>query len=281
MRMKNFKQRHSIYGETLYLQHGKLTVGIPLQFGIRIGFVSFDGSENLLFEQPLTMTDLTTPQGWRIYGGHRLWIAPEGEHDYFPDNQPVRYELTENGVIVSQQPDAWLQMEKRIQLEFISENALKVTHIVRNTAPTTRRCALWSITSMAGGGEEKIPMRFREGGYDPLHRISMWDYTNLGDERVTYTKEMLTLRHKPTGKKYKIGVGHPAGPVTYTNKGVVFEKSFDIKLDADYPDGNVSFETFMGDHMLEVESLSPLQEILPQQEGFHCETWTFYNKEAE
>jgi hypothetical protein len=31
-------------------------------------------------------------------GGHRLWLAPEDERTYFPDNSPVTHELLPNGV---------------------------------------------------------------------------------------------------------------------------------------------------------------------------------------
>ena len=40
-----------------------------------------------------------------------------------------------------------------------------------------------------------------------------------------------------------------------------------------YPDNNVSFETFMCDHMVEVESLSPLYEVAPNQTVSHTELW--------
>ena len=130
---------------------------------------------------------------------------------------------------------------------------------------------------MAPGGVEYIPLHHRDGGYDPLHCISMWDYTSLGDKRANYKRDSITLTHTPSGEKYKIGVGHPAGAISYKNKGVSFEKSFEIYPEKEYPDGNVSFETFMCDHMVEIESLSPYVTLREGKEAEHREIWTLSN----
>ena len=108
------------------------------------------------------------------------------------------------------------------------------------------------------------------------HRISWWDHTCLGDERATYEKEQITLRHLPIDKRYKIGVGHPAGPVRYENKGGAFEKQYDLVSNGVYPDGDVSFETFFCRHMAEVESVSPLYTLAPGAQAEHRETWKLY-----
>ena len=98
----------------------------------------------------------------------------------------------------------------------------------------------------------------------------------MGDERATYEKEQIVIRHLPIDKRYKIGVGHPAGPVRYVNRGVAFEKSYELKQDVVYPDGDVSFETFFCRHMAEVESLSPLCTVAPGESVEHQETWKLY-----
>ena len=76
----------------------------------------------------------------------------------------------------------------------------------------------------------------------------------------------------------KIGVGHPTGVITYENKGVVFEKNYTVRRDKPYPDGDVSFETFMCDYMLEMETLSPLGEMLPGETLEHEEIWKIQTK---
>lgn len=274
MLMNTYINNHSIFGKVLFAEYGKIKMGIPLNFGIRIAYLSYKDSGNLFFEQPKKMTELSTPQGWRVRGGHRLWLAPEGEDVYYPDNEPVSYEITGDSVCVYQKTDPWLNINKTMKISFLSDDKIEIIHKVKNLSEKGRKCSLWSITSMAPYGIEYIPLHHRDGGFDPLHCITMWDYTSLGDKRACYRRDSITLTHTPTGEKYKIGVGHPSGPVSYENKGVLFEKSFEIYPEKEYPDGNVSFETFMCDHMVEIESLSPYVTLKKGEEAEHREIWT-------
>lgn len=279
--MRTTITNHPVFGKSLFVDNGVIEVGIPLCFGIRIGHVSYLGEENLFFEQPNDMEDLSTPEGWRVRGGHRLWLAPESEKVYAPDNAPVTYEISGNSVMIYQANDPLLQVKKSMKLTFSGDNGVVVDHQIQNTGNKPRKCSLWAITSMAPGGIEHIPLNYRDGGYNPLHKISMWDYTNLGDCRAEYNRESIILKHAPLCEKYKIGVGHPAGAVSYANKGVIFEKFFDINPELPYPDGDVSFETFMCKHMVEIESLSSLKEISPNESAIHQEIWRLKRIEKE
>ena len=266
--------KHHISGNTLFADNGIIEIGIPLDFGIRISHLSYLGEENLFFEQPIDMEDLSTQEGWRVRGGHRLWIAPESENNvYYPDNFPVSYEITGDTIKVSQEEDEWLNIKKTVYITFEGESSLKIRHEVLNLSDETKRCALWGVTSVAPCGQEIIPLPLREGGASHLNRFSTWDYTSLGDERVEYKRDKVIINHTCLEQKYKIGIGHPSGAVTYKNKGVVFEKSFDIDINQTYPDGDVSFETFLCKHMVEIEALSPYKEILPGKTAEFEERW--------
>ena len=107
----------------------------------------------------------------------------------------------------------------------------------------------------------------------PTCVVSAWSHTSMGDARVKYSKHAIELAHTPLEDNFKIGVGHPIGPVTYTNKGVVFEKILDVKKGAIYPDGNVSYETYMCKHMVELETVSPLGTVVPGGTMEHTEHW--------
>lgn len=264
---------HPVWDKTLFADNNIIEIGIPLEFGIRIGHLSYKNEENLFYEQPKDSKDLCTPEGFRVRGGHRLWLAPESEKVYYPDNHPIKYEIAGDTIRLFQEEDPWLGVKKSIEITFAGDEEIRIKHSVVNTKQQTREFALWGVTSVAPCGKVYIPLRQRENGYDPLHTVTMWDYTSLGDERAQYTREAITLAHKPIEQKYKIGVGHPNGPVTYENKGVVFEKSFEIDLSAEYPDGGVSFETFMCTHMVEIETLSPLFEIGYNEQAEFVEYW--------
>ncbi len=90
--MKTSFRNYKHFGDCLWLEHGTWEMGIPLSFGLRILFFARAGQENVFFEQPPDADYLTTPEGWRIYGGTRLWFAPESEHPlYQPEGQPISY----------------------------------------------------------------------------------------------------------------------------------------------------------------------------------------------
>ncbi len=264
---------HPIWGKALFADNGVIEIGIPLEFGIRIGHLSYKSEENLFYEQPNDLNDLCTPEGFRVRGGHRIWLAPESEKVYYPDNSPIQYEISETKISLFQEEDPWLSVKKSMEITFTGKEEVQVNHIVVNTGGLPREFAIWAITSVAPLGTLQIPLRYRESGYNPIQKITMWYYTNLGDERANYTRESITLSHRPLLQRYKIGVGHPDGPVTYENKGVVFEKAFAIDGEAVYPDGDVSFEAFMCRHMVEIESLSRLFEVQPGDQVSFCETW--------
>lgn len=275
--MEHFEKIHPVYGRCLFANNSTLEVGIPLEFGLRVGHFSFLGGKNVFFEQPRDMTTFTTEQGWRIRGGHRLWLAPESEKVYCPDNEPITYRVDGDSLILTQGEDPWLKVIKQFVLTF-EGNRLQVTHRITNTGDAPMECSLWAISVVAPGGTETINFQRRDGGMDHWHRISMWDYTSLGDPRVTYTRDQIQIRHAPLEERYKIGVGHPYGPVSYENGDTVFVKHFPVEPEKTYPDANVSFETFCSRYMMEIESLSPLGTVLPGGDMTHTEVWELLHK---
>ena len=273
----NWEERvHPAFGRSLFADNGIVALVIPLEYGIRVAHFSFIGEENVFYEQPIDMKELTTEDGWRLRGGHRLWLAPEHEDTYCPDNAPITYDVREDAILLTQEIDARLGVIKSLRISFLEDASVRVTHRVENRNPQSITRSLWAISVMAPGGVEEIPLGSREGGMSHWHRVSWWDHTCLGDERATYEKEKIVIRHLPIDKRYKIGVGHPAGAVRYCNRGVIFEKRYDFKETALYPDGDVSFETFFCRHMAEIESLSPLYTVAPSESAEHTETWKLY-----
>lgn len=270
-------KNHAIYGKCLFADNGVIEVGIPLDFGLRVGHFSFAGEKNVFFEQPNDMEKFTTDKGWRIRGGHRLWIAPESPLTYCPDNEPISYTVSDDTVTLVQKEDPWLHIIKTFTLKFDGAR-LEIVHRIENLSEDELECSLWAISVMAAGGTEYIDLERRDGGMDHWHRISTWDYTSLGDPRATYTRDEIKIRHLPVDERYKIGVGHPFGPVRYENDGVVFKKYFAVEKDKIYPDANVSYETFFSQYMVEMESLSPLGRIGKGERMEHSEVWELLRK---
>ena len=268
---------HPVHGECLYLDNCVIEIGVPLTFGIRIAHFSFVGEENVFFVQPNDMKTFTLDSGWRIRGGHRLWLAPEGPADYYADNEPIDYEINGDTVILTQKNDPLLNVIKSIEIT-LKENTVSITHRVKNTGKR-RKVALWGMSVMKSGGVLTIPLPEREGGYDPLTHISAWDYTDLSDERLKFGKKEIKIYQRAGKRNLKIGVGHPAGTVSYENGNTVFKKHIPLYPDKEYTDGGVSFETFISDYMTEIEGLSPLITLFPDKTATYTENLELIHKE--
>ena len=226
------------------------------------------------YEQSNEERDFTTEEGWRIRGGHRLWLAPENIDTYCPDNESISYCIQDETITLYQKTDRRLGVKKSIQISFGKGASVSLVHGIQNCKQEAITRSLWAISAMAPGGTEVIPLGHQKESMSPYQHISWWDNTCLNDERVTYRKESIQIKHLPIRSEYKIGIWRPDGCVCYINRGVIFEKSYDMRRDAIYPDGNVSFETFFCVHMAEMESLSPLITIAPGESAYHKEIWT-------
>ncbi len=275
--MRQRTVQHPVFGQTLFCDNGIIEIGVPLEFGLRVGHFSFLGEENVFFVQPNEMQTFSTEEGWRLRGGHRLWVAPESEKVYAPDNDPISYGFEGDTLVLTQKADARLGAVKSFRIS-MQDSTVTITHRLTNISKEEMECSLWAISVMAPGGVETIAFERRDGGMDHWHRISMWDYTSLGDPRAHYTRDEIRLTYMPLDEKYKIGVGHPSEPVRYENNGVVFVKQFTVEPNRLYPDANVSYETFFSKYMVEMESLSPLVKIPSGEFSEHTETWQLIRK---
>ena len=70
---------------------------------------------------------------WHIYGGHRLWQAPEdSKKSYAPDNGPVAYTWDKGTLKLTQKVDT-TGIEKEIEISMDAErNRVKLVHRLTN-----------------------------------------------------------------------------------------------------------------------------------------------------
>ena len=270
--MKTSRLTDPRFGESLYATNGMVELYIPLTYGLRIAHFSFCGEQNVFWEQPKDMTILTKGD-WRLRGGHRMWVAPEDDREYFPDNDPIDCRVEGDTIYLTQGNDGFQKVIKSMAITFVGDASVQVVHGMQNTDCISRQCALWPISVMAPGGTEHIPLQLVDDGDHPSHWLSFWNHTNIGDPRVTYKADEIILAQRPIGEHCKIGVSRISAPAWYENHGVIFEKEFPVTDGVLYPDNNVSYETYMCDQMLEMESLSPLYTFAPGEIREHTEVW--------
>lgn len=269
--MRVYHKRHPVHGLCLYADNGYIEIGIPFSFGIRITHFGLSGKENMFYEDPIEDPKFSTPDGWRLRGGYRIWPAPEGPWDYVPDNLPVDMSINEDDdlIVLSEQPCSATGFRKRMEIKLL-DRGIRVRGSLENITDHDISCSVWIVSTVAPGGVEEIPLPF-SGNDSPRVSLCYWDHTDPGDPRFRYEKDRIVISHMKIPEHLKIGISRPAGPVRYTLGDVTLVKSYDFTEDAVYTDRGSSYETYFSEHMAELESLSPVYTIKPGCEISHTE----------
>lgn len=263
------------WGKVLWLRNAGVEIGAALEFGIRIVHVSCEGMENLYYEQPTDRSDnFTTEEGWILYGGHRMWLAPESSRSYYPDNTPISYTLLADGVLLEQGEDPWKKEKKSLQIRFLEDGGVELLHSFRNTSDDTVVGTSWGINTLDSGGTAKINFSCgTRGGYNPKRVVSLWSDTNLHDPRLTFDRESLTATHMDIEDYLKLGLYSNPGNAVFQNKGQELTITFDAQPMEAYMDGGCNFELYMCRKFTELETLGTRTEIRPGECACHGEVW--------
>ena len=261
------------WGNVLFLEEYNIRVGVALDFGIRVVYLSAAGMENIFYEQPNDLSDhFVTSSGWRLYGGHRLWTAPESDLSYCPDNDPVSYELLPNGVKVTQKCDPWLLMEKSLTITF-ENGKVCLTQGVKNCGDAPITCATWGVNTLKPGNAEVAFWGTDPGDYTPRRRINLWANTNVHDPRLHFDKSRLVATYEPLTDYCKLGLYTPEGVATYTGHGQKFTLFFPTHSVEECPDGGCNFELYMGAKFVELETVGTVTTLQKGESASHQEFW--------
>ena len=277
--MKTRIRSYKHFGDCLWLENGAWEMGIPLSFGLRILFFARAGQENVFFEQPADADYLTTTEGWRIYGGTRLWFAPESEHPlYQPERQPISYAWTDGTLVLTQNEDQALHLVKQMEIakEAGDPNSVSIRYRVTNTGSEPLTGAPWAVSAMREGGVCTVPFAAQSSEITarPERLLSLWNTTSLGDERLAFSERTVAVRQKPLDAYFKLGLYSAAGTGSYALPEQTFTKEFFVAQDAAYPDGGVNLELYCCRWMLEFETLAPISVLQPGDSAEHEERWT-------
>ena len=243
---------------------------------IRFGFI---GQRNMFKEYPEQL-GRTNDSEWLIFGGHRLWHAPEAQpRTYYPDSEPVLIQEIENGLMVTQKPEPTTGIQKQIEIKLSpDENEVQLTHNLVNHNLWAVETAAWALSVMAPGGTAIIPLPMFGPHPEfmlPTSILSIWPYTDLSDPRWMLGKRIIMLnQEKHNATPQKIGVFASDGWAAYANFGCLFIKQVPIQFEGMYPDFGVNFEVFTNEAMLELESLGSVETIPPKGRIDHQEHWT-------
>lgn len=213
---------------------------------------------------------------WKIRGGHRLWHSPEAlPRSYMPDNSPVEWSAVDGGIKVSQPVEQWTQIKKEMEITLNpSDSRVKVVHRLTNKGPWPVEYSVWALSVMAAGGVQVMPQPARDTGLLPNRMVALWPYSKMNDPRINWGDRYIVLRQIPGMKApFKLGIPNEGGWAAYFNHGNLFIKHFSHIAGGRYPDYGSSYETYTNHIMMEMESLSPLKLVEPEETLTHTEEW--------
>ncbi len=273
--MESRIEKTAQWGNVLWLWDENTQVGIALEFGIRVVHLSCTGMENLYYVQPADLSDgFTTPGGWRLYGGHRIWMAPESDDTYAPDNAPVVYTLLPDGARITQAPDPVLGIVKELTVTFQPDGGVRLLQSVRNATDKPLTGASWGINTLDAGGTAYIQFtNAGRAGYTPHRMVSLWSDTNLHDPRLCFGRTTLTARYMDLPEYLKLGLYCLEGKAVFENKGQRLTVLFDTPPMDRCPDNGCNFELYMCSRFVELETLGVRACMQPGESTNHVETW--------
>lgn len=249
--------------------------------GPRIIRYGFPGEDNLFaeFEDQIGKTG---GDEWRIYGGHRLWHAPEAKpRCYYPDNTPIQATVEGNTLKLVQptEPTTGLQKEIEVTLDDTGSH-VTVLHRIRNNGLFPVEFAPWALSVMNKGGKAvfpREPYRPHPEALLPVSPMVVWAYTNLADPRWYWGRKYITLKQDPNNSEpQKLGLGNTQGWMAYQRGNHLFLKRYIYRRNVQYPDMGCCMETFTNADMLELETLGPLSKVEPGDAVEHVEHWFLY-----
>ncbi|GAB4122593.1 MAG: hypothetical protein Fur005_03700 [Roseiflexaceae bacterium] len=264
------------------LSNGIIELIVTADVGPRVIHFGFVGGANQFMEDSGAL-GLTGGDEWRMYGGHRLWHAPEVQpRTYEPDNFPVTVSESDGWVSFLSRPVIENGTQKQIDIRLSADTAqAELVHRIRNVGRWPIELAPWAISVMAPGGVAILPLPPAKAHADallPATPLVLWSYTDLTDPRWVFGKRHILLRQDPHATHaQKAGLRSPDGWIGYARDGQLMIKRIEDVPGGNYPDLGCNIESYTSDAMLEIETLAPLRVLEPGQEATHTEHWSLFD----
>lgn len=292
--MSLLRCEESAYGgwsRGLHLFTDEVELWVSLEVGPRILRCQRRGKENLFYEDVSQLGGRGEPS-FRLRGGHRFWTAPESPETYEADNSEVAYVVGKSCVELVAPPQFGLR--KTLLIESLSPSLFRVRHGLHNVSSLPIARAPWALSVMAPSGVALLPQPplrahpsslpagtpWHDEDLLPHRRLVLWPYTDLGDPRLQLSGRLWTVEQRRDRPPLKLGLYDQSGGLDllgcvagYQLGSSVFVKSVPVSKAGTYPDLGASFELYTDGNFLELETLGPMQTLLPDETCWHDELW--------
>jgi len=266
----------------LQITNGKVKCLVTVDVGPRIIYYGFfdknilfvDKNREIYMDGEFFDKNFKKGERYNFYGGHRLWKSEEDLFTYNCDNYPVKVQFTALGASFLSDVQKCTNLQFELIVNMNEDGSLVVTHKITNKNVKPQILAAWGITMLAVGGIEILPMPSKKTGFLHNRTLSVWDYTDLADKRLSFVGKYLKLKYlSDTPKALKIGIKNTDGFGFYVVDGLVFIKKVTYQTGKKYPDANCNFEAYTNDKFIEMESLSPIEKLKQNEAVVHVENW--------
>jgi len=272
------KMEYKGWPNCIRLFNGEIELIITTDVGPRIIRCGYINGPNLFYIADAE-TGKTGGTNWRIYGGHRLWHAPEVmPRTYSPDNEPLAYTWNGKTLKLAQSVESTTGIAKEMDITLDSgKNHITVIHRLVNKNFWAIETSPWAITAHAAGGRAILP---QEPYVDPVEYllparpVVLWYYTHMGDPRWIWGNKYIQLVHDSNiTSEQKTGILNKQGWAAYLHDKTLMIKKFQFDPEALYPDYGCNNEVYVNENLLEIETLGPLSKIAPGSAVEHTEQW--------
>lgn len=279
------KVQYGGWKNCIRLSNGEMELIATTDVGPRIIRLGFVRGQNLLWEFGKQMGKRGGKE-WRVFGGHRLWHAPEEmPRTYMSDNEPVEWSWNGRTLKLTQRTEPGTGIQKEIEVTLAPRrNHVRLVHRLTNRNLWAIEAAPWALSNMAAGGRAIFPQE-KYGPHPkfmlPARPLVLWPYTQMNDPRFTWGAKYIQFRQDPKAKQpTKIGLLNTLGWTAYCLKGDVFIKRFPYKPGATYIDFGCNNESFSNADMHEVESVGPYGKIPAGGKVEHVEEWYLFKADV-
>jgi hypothetical protein len=262
------------------LANGHIEIIVTGDVGPRVVHLSIMHEDNLFAVLP-EQAGLTGGHEWRIYGGHRLWHAPQAKpRSELPDNSPVEVHIEDQAVHLIPPVEAASGVRKEIGVALIDDQPRAVVrHVLTNTTLWPIELAPWALSVMNIDGLAIVPHSTLHTTDDvlPNRLFTFWPFADPSDPRLHLGKAYTLLHQDPQNEQpFKLGMNGTAGWAAYYRRGQLFIKCFCYDAFGRYPDAGCSVELFDSARFLELETVAPLARLEPGASVEHVEHWFVY-----
>jgi hypothetical protein len=202
--------------ECVSLKNEALELWVTQSVGPRLIRLSLWGAENILAELPEATLDCPGAGELKLWGGHRLWHAPEmRRRTYLPDHQPVTITEIEDGLEAVQLTEAQTGIQKSMRITLPDQSAMVVIdHSLKNEGLWPVELAPWAITQLKPGGMAILPQitgKADPDGLLPNRQLALWPYTDIGSSYIQWGNRFILVKAMMTEGALKLGFPNPAG----------------------------------------------------------------------